>query len=304
MSRTNKSLEEKPVIFQCNSSSLVGILHKSDSLHTYGVLIIVGGPQYRIGSHRQFVLLARFLANNGIPVFRFDCRGMGDSEGCLQPFHSIDDDISSAIEVFFLNCPNLSNIVLWGLCDAASASVFYAYQDKRICGMVLLNPWVYTESGSAKAYLKHYYLQRIRSPAFWHKVLTLRFNYFHSIFSLIDKAKSLLNYKYSIKNKHKKLTNNGDSLNVVDRNLDLPERMYQCLYLFKNPVLLILSGNDLVSSEFKDLIQTNRKWKKIIRGELFTRYDILEADHTFSSEKWCREVESATLNWIKKLILK
>ncbi len=46
-----------------------------------GVLIVVGGPQYRVGSHRQFVLLARALAARGFAAMRFDCTGMGDSDG-------------------------------------------------------------------------------------------------------------------------------------------------------------------------------------------------------------------------------
>jgi len=46
-----------------------------------GVLIVVGGPQYRVGSHRQFVMLARFLADHGVPCMRFDYRGMGDVSG-------------------------------------------------------------------------------------------------------------------------------------------------------------------------------------------------------------------------------
>ena len=51
-----------------------------------GVLIVTGGPQYRAGSHRQFVLLARFLAARGMAVLRFDYRGMGDSEGAPRDY--------------------------------------------------------------------------------------------------------------------------------------------------------------------------------------------------------------------------
>ena len=42
-----------------------------------GMLIVVGGPQYRAGSHRQFTLLARDVAATGVPTMRFDYRGMG-----------------------------------------------------------------------------------------------------------------------------------------------------------------------------------------------------------------------------------
>jgi len=65
------------------------------------VLIIVGGPQYRVGSHRQFVLLARHLAAQGIPVMRFDVRGMGDSKGKPRNFGQLDDDLRAATDCFF-----------------------------------------------------------------------------------------------------------------------------------------------------------------------------------------------------------
>jgi hypothetical protein len=45
------------------------------------VVIIVVGPQYRAGLHRQFVSLARTLSTAGFLVLRYDYRGMGDSDG-------------------------------------------------------------------------------------------------------------------------------------------------------------------------------------------------------------------------------
>ena len=176
--------KEIPVVFSCHTEELIAILHQPKTPLKTGVLIVVGGPQYRVGSHRQFVLLARMLADNGVPVFRFDYRGMGDSNGIVRSFSNVDDDIKSAVDKFYQNSPNLCGVIIWGLCDAASAASFYAYQDNRIKGLVLLNPWVFTEQGAAKTYLKHYYLQRLCNPDFWHKVLSFQFNYRQSFFSL------------------------------------------------------------------------------------------------------------------------
>lgn len=90
-----------------------------------GVLIIVGGPQYRVGSHRQFVLLSRRLAGEGYPAMRFDYRGMGDAGGAMRSFEDVRADIGAAIEAFQRAVPSLRRIVLWGLCDAASAALLY-----------------------------------------------------------------------------------------------------------------------------------------------------------------------------------
>ena len=63
---------ERALAFACGDERLVGILHEATGECATGVLIVVGGPQYRVGSHRQFVLLARDLAAAGFAVMRFD----------------------------------------------------------------------------------------------------------------------------------------------------------------------------------------------------------------------------------------
>ena len=149
------NFEERALSFSCHDSCLYGILSLPEKIFSRGVLIVVGGPQYRVGSHRQFALLARDLAAHGVPVMRFDYRGMGDSEGEVRSFENIDDDLEVAINKFFKEVPSLKDLVIWGLCDAASAALFYAYQDKRVTGLALLNPWVRTDKGIAKARLKY-----------------------------------------------------------------------------------------------------------------------------------------------------
>ena len=96
----SQKIEEIPKVFTCEGEELLGILHLPEEVKSEkAVLIVVGGPQYRIGSHRQFVHLARYLALQGVPVFRFDYRGMGDSGGDLGDFENINQDIASAIDV-------------------------------------------------------------------------------------------------------------------------------------------------------------------------------------------------------------
>jgi pimeloyl-ACP methyl ester carboxylesterase len=80
-----ESTAEQAFSFSVEGDTLLGILHapaivRSGTTGT-GVVIVVGGPQYRGGSHRQFVQLARRLAHEGHAVLRFDVRGMGDSSG-------------------------------------------------------------------------------------------------------------------------------------------------------------------------------------------------------------------------------
>ncbi|AAZ28298.1 hypothetical protein [Colwellia psychrerythraea] len=93
-------MNEQGVIFNSNGKQLVGIEHLPEPIHqgqtNKGVIIVVGGPQTRVGSHRLFVHLARALAKQRIVVFCFDYSGAGDSEGTVSTFTDIQDDIEAA----------------------------------------------------------------------------------------------------------------------------------------------------------------------------------------------------------------
>jgi uncharacterized protein len=288
-------LQETPIIFPCQTNKLLGIVHHSAKPSRLGVLLVVGGPQYRVGSHRQFVLLARQLAINGIACFRFDYRGMGDAKGEKRLFSAVDADLQAAINVFCTEVPDLISVVLWGLCDAASASLFYAYQDARVKGLVLLNPWVFTEQGSAKTYLKYYYARRLLSADLWRKVLARQFDYRQSLLSLLGMFRQL--------GKVKLVGRVNQDNQFVDTNLVLPVRMRECLRRFAHPVLIILSGRDLTADEFRETIKQDSVWQALLAEPRITQYTLPEADHTFSSQLWRGQVADWTLAWLQQLAI-
>ncbi len=248
------NFEERAISFFCHDSCLYGILSLPDKSISKGVLVVVGGPQYRVGSHRQFVLLARDLAAHGVPVMRFDYRGMGDSEGDTRNFENINDDLCVAINKFFEEVPSLKDLIIWGLCDAASAALFYACQDQRVTGLVLLNPWVRTDEGIAKARLKHYYVARFFKPEFWHKIWKGQFNFTETVQSLSE------NINKAIAGKKNQLSN--ESCN----SSRLPEKMFNGFKCFGGKVLLITSGDDLTAQEFTDLVKVSHKWQKLLES--------------------------------------
>ena len=275
---------EIPITFKCDDADLIGVVHRPDGAAKRGVLIVVGGPQYRTGSHRQFLLLARALADNGIAAMRFDYRGLGDSGGTFAGFESIDDDIRAAADAFTTELPDMEEIVLWGLCDAASAILFYAHADHRIAGSVLLNPWVRSESGYAKTQLRHYYLSRIFSRALWAKILRGRFDLSGSAGSLLGTVKAA----------------SGETNDDGGGN-PLADRMADGLEKYARPVLLIMSGNDLTAREFDDAVKASGRWRKLIAADWLSRHDLPAADHTFSRRAWSDEVNTLTVDWVRKL---
>lgn len=285
---------EIPLNFSCHGAALFGVLSLPAQPQRCGVLMIVGGPQYRAGSHRQFTLLARQFAAQGIATMRFDYRGMGDSEGEARDFTAIDEDIRAALDCFFQNAAEVERIVLWGLCDAASAALFYAHQDPRIQGLVLVNPWVRTEQGAAKAYLKHYYLQRLLEAGFWKKIVNGEFRLWTALGSIIGQVGKALFRKNA------PAAQGSDGMRVKS-DANLPAQMYQGLRRFSGPVLCILSGDDLTAQEFSDLTNGSRPWKKLMAEPRITRLDLAEANHTFSRRGWREQVGHWTVAWVKAL---
>lgn len=269
--------EQRALQFSCHGNALVGIIDVPERPISRGVLVIGGGPQYRVGSHRQYTLLARLLAPRGIPVMRFDYRGMGDSEGEMRSFESVEDDLRAAIDAFFGAVPGLEEVVLWGLCDAASAAMLYAAGDPRVGGLALLNPWVHTEAGHAKATLKHYYRGRLFDPGLWKKIASGRFGFRSAAASLA------------------RLLGSAAAAPAQDA---LPERMAGGLGRFEGPVLVMLSGADLTAQEFSDLCAAAPAWKRLLAEPRITRKTLPKADHTCSQRVWHDQVAQWSADWM------
>lgn len=283
---------ESVVRFDCQGATLQGVaaLPGADlPVLPIGVVIVVGGPQYRAGSHRQFVLLARQLAEAGHAVLRFDCRGMGDSAGSEPGFENIECDIGCAVDAFMALCPAITGVVLWGLCDGASAALLYCHRtaDARVKGLSLLNPWVRSENSLARTQVKHYYAQRLMQKEFWLKLLSGKVAA-RAINELFDSLKLM---------RTSRATETADGGVTPAR---FQTRMAQAWMRFKGPILLILSGNDLTAKEFLEQVGSNPDWTSALNCSRLTRHDIAEADHTFSNHRDRSRVETLTREWLQQ----
>lgn len=283
-------MNEKPILFHCQGEHLVGILSEPSKpvSQSTGVLISVGGPQYRVGSHRQFVTLARDLAQKGFYVFRFDYRGMGDSSGAAVSFDAAGPDIASAIDTMIQEVPSIKKIVLWGICDAATINMMYAVTDNRVAGLVLLNPWIYSEAGEAETRLKHYYSKRFLTAEFWKKLVSNKVDVGNAIKEISRRILASLNNK--LRPSH---TSDESSL---------PDRFERSFCDYQGSILLIISGNDLTAAEFMDRMQKSKKWHEKVRSDKTVfLHELKEANHTFSRQIWKDEVASFTSSWLKKM---
>ncbi|MFL6675140.1 MAG: hydrolase 1, exosortase A system-associated [Massilia sp.] len=281
--------EERALAFPCGDAWLYGVLSLPPAPQPRGVLIVVGGPQVRAGSHRQFTLLARGLAQAGVPAMRFDYRGMGDSEGDMRDFDNVADDLRAALDCFFAEVPGMREVVLWGLCDGASAAAMYAPGDARVAGLVLLNPWVRTEGGEARARLKHYYRDRLLDPGLWKKVARGQFDYGGAARSFVGILRSAFGAAKP----------SGEQAECGSE-APLPERMQAALGRFGGKVLVMLSGADLTAQEFAEM-SGSRGWQRLLSSPRFTRHTLPKADHTCSRREWHEQVVRWTREWLASL---
>jgi len=272
---------EQALEIPCGGERLVGILHPGAADAAVGVVIVVGGPQYRVGSHRQFVIMARQLAASGVPVLRFDYRGMGDSTGIPRSFESVDEDIRAAIDCLFDSQPAVRTAVLLGLCDAASANLLYAGNDIRLGGLILINPWVRSSRGEAQAYLRYYYVRRLLQRSFWRKVASGQLKLSRSVRELFG----------TVSRARQEDEPEGASGSFVDR-------MRVGLENFPGSVLFLISDNDLTAREFLDLCSEDRDWKRAMSRSTVTSQTLANADHTMSRRADLLRAGDACIDWL------
>ena len=280
---------ERALVFDCGGETLVGVVsvpgEADAAVADTGVLIVVGGPQYRVGSHRQFVMLARFLADNSVPCMRFDYRGMGDASGDARDFEAVSDDIEAAIAVFAREVPRLRRVVLWGLCDGASAICLSLGGNPLVAGAVLLNPWVRTVESQARTMLKHYYLQRLLDLRFWRKLLGGGVNLRGALGGVKEAAGAVAGA--------------GGASATSDREEPLPKRMLRGLLRCDLPVAVFLSGRDYVAREFEQCVSGDADWGAFMASGRCRVQHFAEADHTFSAVAQSEGVARATLAWVR-----
>jgi len=282
-----------PVAFRCGDAEMAGIVHRGTAEARLGVVIVVaGGPQYRAGAHRQFVSLARLLAAHGYPVLRFDLRGMGDSTGQHLGYQQSRQDIRSAVDELMRLEPSLRQVALFGECESASGILFYASQDERVRQIALANPWVRTTEVQAEAILKHYYMDRLKSREFWRRLLKGQFNVGESLRSFVDVVR---NYWRGQAAKRADL----NALGVPDfDHLPLPAKTAEGLRRFRGPVLVLMSGRDLIAREFDEVTKSHEAWKGLLSDPRIRRKDIADADHTFSKPEAKAEAQGTLLDWL------
>ncbi len=243
--------------FECEGATLAATL--DDAAGTTGLLIVSGGNEIRIGAHRGMAMLAAEIAAQGCPVFRFDRRGIGDSEGMNGEFTSSSADVNAALSAFRAACPDLKSIVAFGNCDAASALLLH--QPKDVTGLVLANIWVIERSDDLPppAAIRAHYLERLKDPNAWSHLFTGAINL-------------------------RKLANGLLRIAKPQKPSTLADSVAQGLAAFGGPVTIMLAKGDATAIAFAD------EWKKPAfdaarRRDSINTITLNSASHSFASEE-------------------
>lgn len=275
--------QPEALVFSCQGSTLVGILHHASAEPAeIAVVVIVGGPQYRVGSHRQFVSSGRALSEAGYPVLRFDYRGMGDSEGDFAGFEQVGDDIRAAVDIVMARCAPRRGVVLLGLCDAASAALLYCRADPRIAGLILINPWVRTVQGHAQVVMKRYYASRLLQAEPWQKLVRGELHVVESFRSLANNLRRAFGKR------------------AIPDATGFIEKMRDGLEQFQGPVLLVQSRRDLTADEFRALCRNDSRWRGLMARASVQIVDLDEADHTFSRSSDLDAFNGCCRRWLDR----
>jgi len=275
------TLGERGLVFTSGEQRLVGVLAQPEDAGDVAVLIMVGGPQYRVGSHRQFTLLARDLARHGYTSLRFDYAGMGDSEGKRARFDAVHADVDAAIAALQVAAPEVRRIVLFGLCDAASMAMIHAPTRPEIAGLVLLNPWVHEGEYLPEVRLSRYRSQLATGHS-WRRLLTRPGDVVAGLSGFVSASVAALRTR---------LLPNAPVPTFVDA-------MRKGLDAFEGRVLILLSEDDLTAKEFSALASRDERWFEVLGERGVETHELPDTDHTFSRPGGQSRLQELVADWL------
>lgn len=264
--------------FECKGDTLFGTLDEGHD--ATGLIIVSGSNEIRSGAYAGQTAMGASFAAKGTPVFRYDRRGIGDSEGINNGFESSADDIAAAIAAFREAAPHVTRIVAFGNCDAASALALF-HETARIDALILANPWVIetaptiqdTPTKPNAAAIRARYWARIKNPR-----------------SLIDLFTGKINLK--------KLIGGIASASRKDEVTGLVQHISNALAITSLPVTLLIARRDTTAMAFMSA------WHNDVFKPVRERTNILmqfcdTASHSFAGaadQAWLAEQITACLD--------
>ncbi|MBI5440038.1 MAG: alpha/beta fold hydrolase [Deltaproteobacteria bacterium] len=281
---------EQVVTFGNSGKTLYGVLHLPEPGGSrphggLGVLLLHAGRQARRGPHNLYVKVARALCRAGFPVFRYDNRGYGDSEG--PETVGVADWIADAHRAlaFFRDAGGVDRVIVWGLCAGSVMAVHCAAEAPSAADSLFLCNLIYkTNVGTGIGFRSVY--GKLLTIAFWREFLT---------------ASPLYYLKKGVPNVLRRLravlfpTAQEDEFGKASHRYirALPERLAAagCPTCF-----LFSTADPLVGRPLEELFG-NPVWQRAL-AKVSTELSLLDgADHNFSSLEFEAAAIDRTVAW-------
>jgi exosortase A-associated hydrolase 1 len=284
-------VESVALRFPCEGEQLIGVLSRPEMPRNVGLITVVaGGPQYRAGCGRQLVELAHELSAVGVPVLRFDYRGMGESSGHYQGFQHVEADIGAAIAELKRQVPEVERVVLWGGCNAASACMINAWKFPEVCSLIMGNPFVRSKALEAQVKKQHY-LSRLREKEFWQKLLGGQYRI----------GDYMGEFAGALAGRLRRCFKKSAMADTQSPEIPFQERMLTGMQKFTAPCLFLISGRSLDSREFGILVKSSKEWDAIFNRTGNEHRFLPDADQTFSTRDARQKIIAAAREWIEKV---
>jgi pimeloyl-ACP methyl ester carboxylesterase len=165
MNAATATYNEQPCLIG-PEQSLIGVLTMPETVTKPAVIFLNAGMLHRVGPNRCYVKWARWLAELGHPVLRFDSSGLGDSpvsQSNADYDGRMHEETSWAMAAVTKACGS-DQFILGGLCLGAVNALLAAAHEPQVCGVVMQNPQ-FLDEDELTAYVE------ARNWQYWRRVL-------------------------------------------------------------------------------------------------------------------------------------
>jgi pimeloyl-ACP methyl ester carboxylesterase len=295
-----------------NGQCLRGILHQGNP-DTYKNIVLIclnTGLNDMVGWHRIQVKTARFLAEQGFNVLRYDDSGIGDSDGIIDEESIVEIFTQIETGLFVENANSMTDyiadrfkghqIIFLGFCGGGLTGIFSAASNKKISGVISIgapvtlssneyfhkrDPWVVGKN-----------IENYRSKLFnfktWLKFLTFRGDY-KTVFSSLF---------YFFKHKVEGAYNDNPEESVDGKSANLNHQFFTVFKQFlkrKIPCMFFYAENDSATWEFKKYFLVNYQEKCFGRGHLNSFHEAPKANHILSSRESQASLRKEIVGWLQ-----
>lgn len=293
-----------------NGLKLFGILETPEKTvaNDLAFLLLSPGVKMRVGPQCMYREIADEALRFGLPVLRFDCYGLGDSEGLLP--ETLMRDVYNHIEVgrfvddtidamnWMEREHGIRRFILSGLCGGAITGLLAGERDQRVAGLlgIGLTAVLASRVADASRYMtegqledaREMYTRRLLSPQAWFRLLTFRVDY-----RLIGRL---------IAQRLRRSSRRPAAAAPVpaddNANPRFPSAFFSMLET-KRPMLLVFGGSDRLQWEFEEKFVARHR-ERLSALPAYDVHIVPQSNHVLSAIEWQRDMLNVSRAWLQR----